>query len=60
MTLTPGLAILIIVFAWFALGKIIMHLFDLHNWKQDMKYRRQVPHATAPPNKPKFFNHKIK
>lgn len=40
------------------IGKVLMHFAALHGYHEEMKYRRHVPHATAPPSKPTFFKNK--
>lgn len=48
-----GFAILIAGFL--LIGKALLYIADLYNWKTDMKEYRKYPQASPPPKKPTFF-----
>lgn len=55
MHIAYKIAILIII-AWFGLGKSGMYLMALLRYRHDMKWYRKHPQAAPPPRKPTFFN----
>jgi hypothetical protein len=52
------IVITVLLFTWFAAGKLMIYLARLWAYKEEMNYRSQFPHATPPPEKPTFFNNK--
>jgi hypothetical protein len=56
--MSPVLLAIIITIVWYFSGKTMIYLARLWEYKDEMNYRRQFPHATAPPSKPTFFNNK--
>lgn len=52
------IAITILLICWYIGGKVMIYLARLWQYREEMEYRRQWPHATPPPRKPTFFNNK--
>lgn len=45
--------IIISILVWLTIKGIIF-MFDVFGYQYEMKFRKQVPHATPPPSKPNF------